>query len=159
MVEPVKNTYATSLVVDGCGILVMGLSGSGKTSLALTLIERARWSGRAALLISDDQTFLQEREGRLIACAPPTIAGAVEIRGAGIFHVPYQPEAKVDLCIELVAPEEALRYPSDDPKSQSRSFLGVRVPLLSLAELRDGRESMNSARAVEATLFMKRWSE
>lgn len=157
--QAVNNIYATSLVIGGSGILVMGSSGSGKTSLAMTLIERAQWSGRAASLISDDQTFLQVREGQLIAYAPPAIAGAVEIWGAGIFHVPYQPEARIDLCVELVAPEFALRYPSGDPLARSRSFLGVNVLLLSLAELRGGRESSNCARAVEAELFMTRWSE
>ncbi|MBX8803485.1 hypothetical protein HBA92_22545, partial [Ochrobactrum sp. MR28] len=46
--------HATSLVLGSFGILICGASGSGKSSLALTLIERAQQTGRVGTLISDD---------------------------------------------------------------------------------------------------------
>lgn len=151
--------HATSLVLGSYGVLLSGASGSGKSSLALTLIERAHQTGRVGTLISDDQTLLSsgllEDEGKLIATAPPAIAGAVEIRGAGLFVVPYQPHAEINLLVELVQAEKAPRYPS----GTSRELAGIMVPVLLLPELSGANDSLQCARAIEATLFMKRWGE
>lgn len=147
--------HATSLVLSSYGILLSGVSGSGKSSLALTLIERAHQAGRVGTLISDDQTILSVKQERLIATTPPAIAGAVEIRGAGLFAVPFKPEAEIHLLVELVAAEFAPRYPLDG----TRELAGIAVPLLVLPALTGSCDSLQTARAIEATLFMKRWND
>jgi serine kinase of HPr protein (carbohydrate metabolism regulator) len=48
-------------------VLILGPSGSGKSDLALRLIERG------ARLVSDDQTALFVEDGRLFAESPPPI--------------------------------------------------------------------------------------
>lgn len=145
--------HATSLVLGSFGILVCGVSGSGKSSLALTLIERAHQAGRIGTLISDDQTILCTENDKLIASTPPAIAGAIEIRGAGLFEVSYQPRAEISLLVELVSADKAPRYPVDE----KRELAGLMIPVLTLPELAGDCNSLQCARAIEATLFMKRW--
>lgn len=145
--------HATSLVLGSFGVLLCGSSGSGKSSLALTLIERAQQAGRVGTLISDDQTILSITNKKLIASTPSVIAGAIEIRGAGLFEVPYQPQAEVNLLVELVCADKAPRYPRDE----QRDLAGFMLPVLTLPELTGGCDSLQCARAIEATLFMKRW--
>jgi len=149
--------HATSLVLGSYGILLCGASGSGKSSLAWTLIERAQQAGRVGMLISDDQTILSLRKDdkRLIASPPSAIAGAVEIRGAGLFQIPYCTEAEITLFVELVAADKAPRYPADE----GRELAGVMLKNLVLPELSGASDSLQCARAIEATLFMKRWGE
>lgn len=60
------------------GVLLIGPSGSGKSDLALRLIDRG-WR-----LIADDRTVLGLENGRLTASAPPNISGLIEVRGVGI---------------------------------------------------------------------------
>ena len=145
--------HATSLVLGSFGILICGASGSGKSSLTLTLIERAQQTGRVGTLISDDQTTISTEAGKLIASTPSAIAGAVEIRGAGLFEVPYQQQAEINLLVELVSADKAPRYPADE----KRELAGIMVPVLVLPELAGDCDSLQCARAIEATLFMKRW--
>lgn len=147
--------HATSLVLGSYGILLCGSSGSGKSSLALTLIERAHQAGRVGTLISDDQTIISREDGKLIASTPPAIAGAIEIRGAGLFEVPYQPQAEINMLVELVAADKAPRYPRDE----KRDLAGIMLPVLTLPALAGDCDSLQCARAIEATLFMKRWGQ
>jgi serine kinase of HPr protein (carbohydrate metabolism regulator) len=64
------------------GVLIEGPPGSGKSSLALALIDRG------AVLIGDDGVTLDEREGRLWAAPPPNIAGLIEVRNVGLVTLP-----------------------------------------------------------------------
>lgn len=82
-------------------MLVRGVSGAGKTGLALRLIEEARASGGFAWLVADDRVLLEEANGRLIARAPRAIAGLIERRGLGIKSVDHEPEAIVRLVVEV----------------------------------------------------------
>ncbi|MGO4863291.1 HPr kinase/phosphorylase, partial [Campylobacter jejuni] len=66
----------------GVGVLIAGPSGSGKSDLALRLIDRG------AVLVSDDYTLLHVEGGELHATAPVTIAGRIEVRGIGIVDRP-----------------------------------------------------------------------
>jgi HPr Serine kinase C-terminal domain len=85
---PSALVHATSVVlgkacipfggaVDGA-VLLLGASGSGKSDVALRLI------GMGAQLLSDDQTMLFAESGRLLAEAPRSLYGRIEIRGVGI---------------------------------------------------------------------------
>ncbi len=97
--------HATSVMIDGRAMLLSGPSGSGKSDLALRLIDRG------ALLISDDYTLLENRDGILFAFAPPRIAGRIEIRGIGIIDVGIAGAVPVSLMLALdEAPD---RLPDD----------------------------------------------
>jgi serine kinase of HPr protein (carbohydrate metabolism regulator) len=91
-----ETIHATSVAIGGQAVLLAGPSGSGKSDLALRLIDRG------AVLISDDYTLVTAIDGRLIATAPATIIGKIEVRGIGIVDLPHVQEVPVALLIELV---------------------------------------------------------
>ena len=83
--------HATTVLVDGTGVLLRGPSGSGKSDLALRLIDGG------ARLVADDQTALAVENGVLVAHPPRSIAGRLEVRGLGIVTVPWAPSAPIGL--------------------------------------------------------------
>lgn len=118
-----KLLHATSVAIGGWAVLIEGPSGSGKSDLALRLIDRG------AVLIADDQTGVSAEPDGLYACAPATIAGLLEVRGVGIMTVPYVGRAKVALAVLIGAPE---RMPDT---AEERVIDGYRVPAMTVAAL------------------------
>ena len=97
--------HGTAISIGGHGVLIMGESGSGKSDLALRLIDRG------AILISDDVVFLETRDNAPILTVAPNIAGKIEVRGVGIFTVDFIPSAPLRLIVEFLdAPD---RLPED----------------------------------------------
>jgi serine kinase of HPr protein (carbohydrate metabolism regulator) len=117
------QAYATCVDINGAGVLLRGPSGSGKSDLALRLIEGG------AKLVADDRTDLSLENGRLMARAPQSIAGRMEVRGLGIITVAYCETTEVALVVDLVAPDAVDRLPD----SQCCTYLEHGVPLLALA--------------------------
>ena len=115
------TVHASTVAVDGRAVLLTGLSGAGKSDLALRLL------GRGFALVSDDQTIVRRQADRLIASSPPTIAGKLEIRGLGIIEVDHVSDVPVALLVELTS--EVQRLPDD---SRERPILGVPIPLISV---------------------------
>ena len=72
-----ETLHASTVSIKGRAVLIEGPSGSGKSDLALRLIDRG------ATLVSDDYTIVRRIDGNLIASAPPNIAGLCEVRGCG----------------------------------------------------------------------------
>lgn len=117
--------HATAVAdpASGRAVLLRGPSGSGKSDLALRLIDRG-WR-----LVADDQVEIEARAGRLIASAPPVIAGRMEVRGLGIVAQPPFGDATVVLVVDLVAPDAIERL----PEPVHCILAGVDLPLLLLA--------------------------
>jgi serine kinase of HPr protein (carbohydrate metabolism regulator) len=80
----VSTTLAnvTCVAIGGRAVLIEGAPGSGKSSLALALIDRG------AVLVGDDGVTLAERDARLWAAPPPNIAGLIEVRHVGLVPLP-----------------------------------------------------------------------
>jgi serine kinase of HPr protein (carbohydrate metabolism regulator) len=97
-----RNLHATAVLIGDRGILVMGPSGAGKTTLALALLDHFAGVGQFARLISDDQVFLSAKGARVVCRAPASIAGLAEVHGIGPQPVAYERSAVIDLCLELV---------------------------------------------------------
>src|SRR6478752_5882906 len=76
-----ETLHASTVAKDGRAVLITGPSGSGKSDLALRLLDRG------FTLVSDDQTILKKDGTRLIASTPMTIAGKLEVRGLGIIDM------------------------------------------------------------------------
>jgi serine kinase of HPr protein (carbohydrate metabolism regulator) len=106
----VSNIHGTALVALDHGILIMGASGAGKTTLALDLLARVLAAGRHAALLADDQVLLSRHGDRLVAAAPAAIAGLVETRGRPPQPVRSVDRAVIDLVVRLVPEAEAPRY-------------------------------------------------
>jgi len=100
--------HASCVAIEGAGVLLRGPSGSGKSDLALRLVD----SG--ARLVADDQVELAVDGGRLIACAPPPVAGLLEVRGIGIVHCPAVAAAPVALVVDLVQARAVERVPEPE---------------------------------------------
>ena len=113
--------HASTIARDGRAVLITGPSGSGKSDLALRLIDRG------FTLVSDDQTLIRREGDMLIATAPPTIAGKLEIRGIGIVDMDRMENVPVTLIVELTT--EFARLPDDN---RERHILGVAVPLITV---------------------------
>lgn len=122
------SEHATAVLAGPRAVLIRGPSGSGKSKLAWDLLEAAR-SGKLhfARLVADDRVALSVLNGRLIASAPKTIEGMIELRGSGIHHVAFEPFAAVGLVVDLAA-GDAERLPA--PSALRAEVLGVRLPRL-----------------------------
>jgi serine kinase of HPr protein (carbohydrate metabolism regulator) len=116
-----ETVHASSVALDDRAILITGPSGSGKSDLALRMLDRG------FSLVSDDQTIVKKDGNRLVASAPPTIAGKLEIRGIGIVEMERSENVPVALIVELTS--DIQRMPDD---SRERPILGVRVPLITI---------------------------
>jgi serine kinase of HPr protein (carbohydrate metabolism regulator) len=114
--------HASCVELAGLGVLLLGDSGSGKSDLALRLIDGG------ARLVADDRTDLSVEAGRLYASAPRAIAGRIEVRGIGIVALAHIARSPVGLAVDLVEPARVERL----PERISRVWLGIAVPLLSL---------------------------
>ena len=118
---------ATCVVIDGIGVALRGPPGSGKSELALQLIDGG------AKLVADDGVELRVQGERLFARlprgAPETVRGRIELRGLGILPVPAVDEAPLDLVIDLVPAGAVERL----PEPMTVELLGIALPLLRLA--------------------------
>lgn len=130
--ETFTNVHATAIVLGSRGILITGPSGSGKSSLAFTLLAQARNQGAYAALIADDQVLLSRQQDNIIARRPASIAGLIEIRGSGIVKVASIEEAPLHLAVKVIALSTAERLPQEDETLD----LGVAgcMPLVRIAD-------------------------
>jgi len=107
------------------GVLIMGPSGSGKSDLALRLMETAGRTGCA--LVSDDYSLLWLSGGQLYAGAPETIAGRMEIRGLGIMATEARKLTRIHLAVMVQSdPIERL------PENETTVLLGQVIPTIRL---------------------------
>ena len=110
--------HATAVSCDGAGVLLVGPPGSGKSDLALRLIDRG------ARLIADDRVIATPAPGGLWLSAPDTIAGLLELRGVGILAAPTCAGALARLLVDLSEPPQRL------PEAEAREVAGVPIPLM-----------------------------
>ena len=133
-----ETLHASTVAIGGRAVLISGPSGSGKSDLALRLLDRG------FTLVSDDQTLVRRDGDRLIASPPPTIAGKLEIRGIGIVEMDHLGEAPVALLVELTS--DIQRLPDD---SRERPVLGIALPLVSI-------DAMTASAASKVVLALDR---
>jgi serine kinase of HPr protein (carbohydrate metabolism regulator) len=111
---------ASCVAIGGRGVLIDGPPGSGKSSLALALIDRG------AVLVGDDGVLLERREGRLWAVPPANIAGLIEIRNVGLAMVQVE---RAPLALVLRLDAEAPRFVEH---VESVAIAGTELPLVRL---------------------------
>lgn len=98
--------HGTMVEVLGTGVLLRGRSGSGKSDLALGLVDRGH------RLVADDQVEFVVAGGGLMGSCRPGCAGFIEIGALGVVNLArllgeqaVQPSAPLELVITLEAVE------------------------------------------------------
>ncbi|WP_296677559.1 HPr kinase/phosphorylase [Novosphingobium sp.] len=111
----------TAVSCGGRGMLIEGPSGSGKSSLALALIDRG------AVLIGDDGVMLEPCGGRLKASPPPRTEGLLEVRNVGLLTCTTV--QSVPVCLVIRLDSEAPRFIDDADRI---TLEGIHLPLVRL---------------------------
>jgi len=111
--------HATAVEIDGQAILLTGASASGKSDLALRLIDRG------ARLVGDDAVHCLESGGVLQVKGATPLSGRLEVRGIGIFEMDAAEQSPLRLIVELGG--DGVRHPESWPL---REVAGWSVPVL-----------------------------
>ena len=112
------SCHASSVEIDGKAVLLRGPSGSGKSDLALRLIDGG------ARLIADDYTEIHTNSGRAVLRSPAAIQGKLEVRGLGLMTLPFTSDVPLDMVFDLVPYTEIERM----PEASMAAFDGIEVP-------------------------------
>lgn len=125
------TVHASAVLVGAHAVLIRGPSGSGKSRLALDLLEAGRIGVLPlARLVADDRVYLEASHGRLLACPAEALAGLLEVRGVGLQRLQYEPTAVIGLVVDLAA-GDASRLP--DGVQRQAEIAGVLLPRLAVA--------------------------
>ena len=103
------------------GALLAGLSGAGKSGLALRLLHLG-WR-----LVGDDYVEVWASDGSLYARAPERITGLIEARGVGLVPARCLELARIALHLEGRDGE-----PDRMPQAASKALCGLSIPSLAL---------------------------
>jgi serine kinase of HPr protein (carbohydrate metabolism regulator) len=110
--------------------LIRGPSGSGKSRLALELIEMARTGSLPfARRVADDRVHLEAAHGRLLARPAEALAGLIEVRGVGLIRLTHEASAVVGVVVDLAA-ADARRLP--EAASHRTEIHGIQLPRLAV---------------------------
>tara|TARA_R110000772_G_scaffold61838_20_gene139178 strand:- start:47 stop:481 length:435 start_codon:yes stop_codon:yes gene_type:complete len=113
--------HASCVAIHGAGVMISGPSGSGKSDLALRLIDRG------AALISDDYVEFHNDDSQILLNAPGNIAGKIEVRSLGIFNCDHVSNIPLKLQVRLQPKTE--RFPLD---SQTETIMTIAIPTIIL---------------------------
>jgi HPr kinase/phosphorylase len=126
--------HGTCLAIGDEGVLLVGKPGSGKSDLALRLIDQGgrglAGTLRMAELVADDQVVVRKQDGVLVASAPASLKGKLEIRGLGIAELAVAAETRLRLAVRLTPAAEIERMP--DLGAARMEVLGIGLPLILL---------------------------
>jgi HPr kinase/phosphorylase len=126
------TVHASAVLVGARAVLLRGPSGAGKSRLALDLIQAGRTGSLLfARLVADDRVHLEAVGGRLLARPAETLAGLLEVRGAGIVRIVHEPCAVVGLVVDLAA-ADAERLPQAE--SRKTEIAGIKLPRLAVTD-------------------------
>ncbi len=118
-----ENVHASCFALDGCGVLLRGAAGSGKSSLTLYMVEML-----GADFVGDDRIDLSVQDGGLVARAAAGLEGLLHIHALGIERRAHLPQTHLALVVELVGREalDALAMPKE------AAFLGLSVAAIQI---------------------------
>jgi HPr kinase/phosphorylase len=129
--EQRHTIHASAVLVGAKAVLIRGASRSGKSRLALALLQAAQ-AGQLpfARLVADDRAHVEAVHGRLLVRPAAALSGLLELRGIGIKRVEAEPVAVVGWVVDLGA-EDAARLPEE--QACEAVIEGIRLPRLAVA--------------------------
>jgi serine kinase of HPr protein (carbohydrate metabolism regulator) len=116
-----ETRHASCVAITGAGIMISGPSNSGKSDLALRLIDRG------AILICDDYVDLWRHDSQIMMEAPARIAGKMEVRSLGIFDCEHV--SNIPLMLQVQLKSQIERFPMD---SQTETIMTINVPTIAI---------------------------
>lgn len=126
-----QSVHGCAVLVGARAIFIQGPSGSGKSRLALALLDAAQRGALGfARLVGDDRVHVEAVNGRVLVRPADALAGKIEVRGLGIRQVGYEPVAVVGLVVDLAA-ADAERLPASG--RLQATLAGVTLPRLAVA--------------------------
>lgn len=147
--------HGTCVSVGGEGVLILGEPGSGKSALALRLIDEPGYGISGVLLrselVADDQVIVTRDQDRLMASAPAILRGKLEIRGLGIVTLATPASVPLALVVKLQDHAAIERLP--DPATFD--ILGMALPLVEI----DAKQPSAPARLRAALSWLKQPGE
>jgi serine kinase of HPr protein (carbohydrate metabolism regulator) len=151
MKEPQICLHGTCVSVSGEGVLILGEPGTGKSDLALRLIDEPGYGISETLmrseLVSDDQVIVTRHDDRLLASSPATIRGKLEIRGLDLVTLATQTSVALSLVVKLQTLSRIERLPNH----ATFDILGMALPLVEI----DGTSASAPARLRAALHWLK----
>jgi HPr kinase/phosphorylase len=87
--------HATCVDIKGSGVLIVGRSGAGKSSLAVGLL------ALGSSLVADDQCELIAKNKGFSISKPGSLPNSIEIRGIGLVSVPMIAKTSLDWVINM----------------------------------------------------------
>lgn len=118
-----QQIHATCVDWNGAGLLIRGPEGSGKSDLALRLIDAG------AKLVADDRCDVEAVDDGVVARAPATIAGRLEVRGLGLVTLAETADGtRVAAVVDLAPAADIERMP---PPAEAE-VAGIKLPLYHL---------------------------
>lgn len=124
--------HGTCLRVGGRGVLIIGPPGSGKSDLALRLIDAPGYGISAdpmrSELVSDDQVIVTRQGAVLVASAPVSILAKLEVRGLDIVELETIPSVSLSLVVRLLPQAGIDRMPGP----LTFEILGQSLPLVEI---------------------------
>ncbi|MDA0238678.1 MAG: HPr kinase/phosphatase C-terminal domain-containing protein [Proteobacteria bacterium] len=115
--------HGTCVDLDGAGLLIRGPSGSGKSDLAVRLIDAG------ARLVADDQVALEVRDGTLVASAPAKLRNLIEVRGLGVVPLDAVEETSIRWVVDLKPLDQIERM----PEARICNLEGIEIPCMDIA--------------------------
>lgn len=123
-VDSPQVIHATSVAIDGRGVLLRGPSGCGKSELALCLVDAG------ARLIADDVSLVwADRLGAVVG-GPPQQHGRLSLADLGLLELPAVGSAPLALVVDLVpgGGAAANRPASDWGEPHTVHIAGLDIP-------------------------------
>ncbi len=109
--------HATCVDINGSGVLIVGRSGSGKSSLAINLL------ALGSKLVADDQCEIVKKNNKFCVFKPASLPSSIEIRGIGLVSVPMVVETSLDWVVNMDESEKKRM-----PDLQFTEIDGYRIP-------------------------------